>query len=58
LPGQRPFDEIAVKAAEQLRRRVTAKMKMSEVVHATSLHISQRNEDYRHEQSVSHAQPG
>ena len=36
-PTQRAFDEIAVEAAEQLRRCVATKMKMSQVVHHTSL---------------------
>lgn len=32
-PLQRPFDEIAIEAAEQLLRLLTAEMKVCEVVH-------------------------
>jgi|GEM_PF-5427564 len=30
---QQPFDEIAVQAAEQLRRRLTAQMEVCEIIH-------------------------
>ncbi|MCY1383196.1 hypothetical protein D9M69_712960 [compost metagenome] len=36
-PGQRPLDEVAVEAAEQLRGLRAAEMEVSEIVHALSL---------------------
>ncbi|WJN58312.1 hypothetical protein OH686_06170 [Pseudomonas sp. SO81] len=36
-PRQRPLDEVAVQAAEQLFRRVAAQVQVSQVVHAAPL---------------------
>ncbi|MCY1440644.1 hypothetical protein D9M71_569280 [compost metagenome] len=56
-PGQRPLDEVAIEAAEQLRGLRAAEVEVGEVVHRLSLTQAQTgsimgvDDDYRHKRS-------